>query len=120
MSTCTDGCYIDGREREDSARDEDRKSMREKIQSAGAIHLAAALGRLLVGDGLLLTHGGDDGDKEVLALVEVVLDLLAQLTVRELNVVLGSSILSHQVEETVIDVNLRKGLVTSAAVKRSG
>ena len=65
-----------------------------------------ALGSLLVGDGLLLTHGGDDGDEEVLALVEVVLDLLAELAVGELDVVLGGAVLGHEVEETVVDVDL--------------
>lgn len=69
------------------------------------MHLIA-LGRLLDGDGLLLTHGRDDRDKEILALVEVALNLLAEVAVGDLDIVLGSTVLGHQVEETVIDVNL--------------
>lgn len=68
----------------------------------------AALGRLLVGDGLLFAHGGDDGDEEVLALVEVGLDLLANVALGDADVVLGGTVLGHQVQETVIDVDLRK------------
>ena len=75
----------------------------EKMQ--WAIRLTA-LGSLLEGDGLLLTHSRDDGDKQVLALVEVGLDLLAHITLGKLDIVLGGTILSHQVEETVIDVDL--------------
>ena len=66
-----------------------------------------ALGRLLEGDGLLLAHSGDDGDKEVLALVEVALNLLANVALRELDVVLGGAVGGHEVKETVIDVDLQ-------------
>ena len=55
---------------------------------------------------LLLAHGRDDGDKEVLALIEVALDLLAEVTLRQLDVVLGGTVLSHEVQETVVDVDL--------------
>ena len=67
-----------------------------------------ALGRLLVGDGLFFTHGGDNGNKEILAVVEVALDLLAEVTLGDTDIILGGTILSHQVEETVIDVDLRR------------
>ena len=79
------------------------KSTTRKIQRA--IHLTA-LGRLLEGDGLLLTHSRDDGDKQVLAVVELGLDLLAHITVGKLDIVLSSTVLSHQVKETVINVDL--------------
>lgn len=59
---------------------------------------------LLVGDGLLLVHGGDDGDHEVLASLKVSSDLLTNLGVGDLDVVLGTTVRVHQVEETVLDV----------------
>lgn len=65
-----------------------------------------ALGRLLEGDGLLLAHGRNDRNEQILAVVEVGLDLLAHLTLRKLDVVLGSAILGHEVEEAIIDVDL--------------
>ena len=68
-------------------------------------HLGA-LRSLLEGNGLLLTHSRDDGDKEIFAFVEVGLDLLAHVTLGKLDVVLGGAVLSHQVEEAVIDVDL--------------
>lgn len=49
----------------------------------------------------LLTHGGDDGDHQVLAIVETSLELLANVVVVELDVVLGVSITVHQVEEAL-------------------
>ena len=81
------------------------KSTTRKIQRA--IHLTA-LGRLLEGDGLLLTHSRDDGDQQVLAIFEASGDLVTHLTLRDFDIVLGGTILSHQVEETVIDVDLRQ------------
>lgn len=65
-----------------------------------------ALGRLLEGDGLLLAHGRNDRNEQILAVVEVGLDLLAHLTLRKLDVVLGGAILGHEVEEAIIDVDL--------------
>ena len=68
-------------------------------------HLAA-LGSLLVGDGLLFAHGGDNGDEEVLAIVKGSSDFLSDLSlIRNLNVVLGNTIAVHQVEEIVVDVD---------------
>ena len=58
---------------------------KRKIQGATRL---AALGRLLVGDGLLFTHSRDDGDKEILALIKVALDLLANVVFRDTDVVL--------------------------------
>jgi hypothetical protein len=47
------------------------------------------------------THGGDDGDHSVLSIVEGVLNLLAEVSVGDLDIVLGVSITVHQVEETL-------------------
>ena len=55
---------------------------------------------------LLLAHGRDDGDEQVLAVIEVGLDLLAEVTLRDLDVVLRGTVLSHEVEETIVDVDL--------------
>ena len=66
----------------------------------------AALGGFLVGYGLLLTHGRDDGDKQILALIEIALDLLAKVTIGDPNVVLGGTVLAHEVKETVVNVDL--------------
>ena len=57
---------------------------------------------------MLLAHGRDDGDEQVLALVEVVVDLLAELTLGEAHIVLGGAVLGHEVEKPIIDVHLRK------------
>lgn len=61
-------------------------------------------GSFLVRDGLLLVHGGNDGDHEVLASLKVSSDLLTNLGVGDLDVVLGTTVRVHQVEETVLDV----------------
>lgn len=55
-------------------------------------------------DSLLLTHGGDDGDVDVLACLEGLLDLLADVGLGDLDVVLGASVRVHEVKETVLDV----------------
>ena len=72
----------------------------------------AALRSCFEGDGPLFTHGGDDGDKEIFTVIEVALDLLANVALRDTNVVLGGTILGHQVQETIIDVDLSARLVT--------
>lgn len=72
-----------------------------------ATHLTA-FGRLLVGDGLLLPHCRDDSNQQILAVVEVSLDLFAEFAIRNLDVVFGSAVGGHQVKETVIDVNLEE------------
>lgn len=69
-------------------------------------HRLGALGCLLVGNGLLLTHSGDDGDKEILAVIEAGLDLLADITIGNLDIILGSTVLSHEVKETIVNVDL--------------
>ena len=55
---------------------------------------------------LLLAHGRDDGDEQILAVIEVGLDLLAKVTLRDLDIVLRGTVLSHEVEETIVDVDL--------------
>lgn len=60
---------------------------------------------------MFFAHGGDNGNKEILAVVEVALDLLAEVTLGDTDIILGGTILSHQVEETVIDVNLKYSLL---------
>lgn len=67
------------------------------------VHLVA-LWSLLVGNGSLLTHGRDDRDNQVLALVEVGLDLVTNLALRHLDIVLGVTVSGHQGQETVVDV----------------
>jgi hypothetical protein len=83
-------------------------------------------GSLLEGNSLLLTHSGNNSDVElikerllgssgnqvedgcstyVLAVVKVGLDLLAKFALGDLDVVLAGTILGHQVEETVVDVD---------------
>ena len=55
----------------------------------------------LEGDGLLLTHGGDDGDADLLARLESGLDVGSDLTLGDLDVVLGGTVREHQVQETL-------------------
>lgn len=75
------------------------------------------LGGLLPSDGLLLvyfplarlvssfkklhTHGGDDGDHAVFSILESSLNLFTEVSVGDLDIILGVSITVHQVEETL-------------------
>jgi len=65
-----------------------------------------ALGSLLERDGSLLTHGRDDRNQEILAFLETIGDALSDLPFRDLYVILGGAISAHEVEETVINVDL--------------
>ena len=76
-------------------------------ENSDASHLVA-LGSLLPGDGLLLTHGGDDGDEEILAFFKGACDFLANVGLGYLDIVLGNAVVVHQVEETIIDVDLHE------------
>lgn len=69
------------------------------------IQRLSTLWSLLVGNWGLLAHGGDDSDEKVLALVEFGLELVTELVLWELDVVLGVTIVGHQGEETVVDVD---------------
>jgi hypothetical protein len=51
------------------------------------------------------THGGDDGDHEVLAGLKGLLDLLAEVRVGDLDVVLGVAVRVHEVEEALNEVS---------------
>jgi hypothetical protein len=55
----------------------------------------------IVSAGLGLTHGGDDGDHAVLSVLESSLDLLAEVSVGDLDIVLGVSVSVHQVKEAL-------------------
>ena len=57
---------------------------------------------------LLLSHGRDDGDEQVLSIVETALDLFAELSVGDTNVVLRDAILGHEVKETIVNIDLIK------------
>ena len=64
-----------------------------------------ALRSLLEGEGVLLVHGRDNGDHEVLALLELSVDLLTELALRELDVVLRGTVVRHEVKVAVINVD---------------
>ena len=73
-----------------------------------------ALGRLLEGDGLLLAHSADNGNKKVFAFLETGVDTLANFAFRNTNVVLGVAVLVHQVQEAIVDIDLWEGKSESA------
>lgn len=64
-----------------------------------------ALGSVLEGEAVLLTHGRDDGDHEVLAFVKSGLDLLTELTLGNTDIVLGVTVVGHEVEVAVVNVD---------------
>lgn len=72
------------------------------MRKAGATHV---LGDVLEGKGHLLTEGVDDGDDDLLAVLESLLNVLAKLVLGDLDVVLGVSVVVHQVEESVVNVD---------------
>lgn len=53
----------------------------------------------------LLSHGGNDGDEQVLSGLELGLDILSDLGVGEGNIVLSVSLGGHEVEESIVDVD---------------
>jgi hypothetical protein len=57
---------------------------------------------------VLFTHGRDNGDKEFLALIELFLQLLTKFTFGQLDIILGATVVKHQGEETII--NIDKGI----------
>lgn len=63
-----------------------------------------SLWSILERNGSLLTHSRDDGDGQVLTVVELGLDLVTQVTIWDLDIVLGVTVVGHQGQETVIDV----------------
>jgi hypothetical protein len=65
----------------------------------------------LTGKSVLFTHGGDNGNKEFLALVEFSLQLLTKFTFGQLDIILGGTVVKHQGEETII--NIDKGILVA-------
>lgn len=84
-------------------------------------------GSLLEGDSLLLTHGRDDGNEDlesraksqlrcsqqggathIHSVVESGRDLLSNLSLGDLDVVLGSSVHGHHVEESIVNCERRE------------
>jgi len=55
---------------------------------------------------LLFAHGRDDRDKEIFTFLEPSRDIFANVTLRDLNIVLRGTIRSHQVKESIINVDL--------------
>jgi len=60
-------------------------------------------GTLLAVDGGLFTHSGENDDIDVLALVlEELLNLVADLTIWDLNIVLGGTVIGHERKEAIV------------------
>jgi len=76
-----------------------------RTQVNAFLRLLATGGGLLDGKGVLLAHGGDDSDEDVLSVVKHLLDLVADLSLGDLYVVLGDTLVGHEVEEAVVDVD---------------
>jgi len=73
-----------------------------RTQSPGT-QLLHLFGSLLAVNGNLLTHGGENDDVNVLALIsEELLDLVSALSVWDLDVVLGGAIVGHEGEEAIV------------------
>jgi hypothetical protein len=53
-----------------------------------------------------LVHGFGDGDVDFFSVVKVCADFIAEFAFGDFDVVLGGTFVGHQVEETIIDVNL--------------
>ena len=73
--------------------------------SRAQLFFLLALGSVLEREAVLLAHSRDDGDHEVLAVVEGGVDLVTELTVGDTDVVLGVTVVGHEVKETVVDVD---------------
>lgn len=57
---------------------------------------------------LLLSHSRHDGNQQLFAVIEIGLNLLAKIILGDLHIVFGNSVRIHEVEETVVNVDLRK------------
>lgn len=77
------------------------------------LHLRS--GGRAAGHGLFLAHGGDDGNSESLAGIEFFFDLIAERALGEFNVILGGAIRVHEVEVTIVDVDLRMAMWRGSA-----
>ena len=54
-----------------------------------------------------LAHSRDDGNKEVLALVETRLQILADVAFGEFNIIFCDALRVHKIQETIVDIDLR-------------
>jgi hypothetical protein len=61
---------------------------------------------------LFLAHSANDGDQEIFSIVKVGLDLFAEIALGDFDVVFSDAILGHEVEKTVIDINLKAGIMS--------
>jgi hypothetical protein len=59
---------------------------------------------------LLLAHGADNGDQEILSFVKPGLDVISEVTLRHLDIILGNAILCHKIEEAIVDIDLSEVL----------
>ncbi|KAH3661878.1 hypothetical protein OGAPHI_006057 [Ogataea philodendri] len=66
-------------------------------------HSVASWG-FFVGNTSLLTHSRDDSDQKVLTFVKVSLQFITQLSVWGLDVILGLTVVGHQVQVTIVNV----------------
>jgi hypothetical protein len=69
---------------------------------------------------LFLVHGRDDGDENILAVIECALDLLADITLGDLDIVLGGTVVGHEVKETLVDVDLYLKQVRTSHIGKCG
>jgi len=63
------------------------------------------LGGFLDGNSLFFTHGGDDSNQKILSFLEISLNLLSKVTLRDLDIIFRGSILGHEIEEALVNVN---------------
>lgn len=84
-----------------------RRLLKESLETNAPMARLSALGSLLPGDSLLLAHGAHDGNKQILAIIKGILDLLAEGIVRQADIVLSRTVGGHEVEEAIVNVDLR-------------
>jgi hypothetical protein len=75
-----------------------RNSLRELI--------SAQRGRCQHEAHLLFAHGRNDGDEKIFTLIESARNVFANVTLGDLNVVLRGAIWSHQIKESIVNVDL--------------
>ena len=51
-------------------------------------------------------HSANDGDQEILAIVEAGLNIFANVALWKLDIILWAAVLGHEVKETIVDVDL--------------
>jgi hypothetical protein len=69
---------------------------------------------------LLLSHSRNDGNQQLFAVIEIGLNLLAKIILGDLHIVFGNAVRIHEVEETVVDVDLRGSRAINTACVISG